>query len=63
MAPEYEGRIRFGKVNAFESYETAGRFGVAGLPTVVLLNNGETLGQASGMQQRADVEALLARAL
>ena len=51
--------ITVGKVNVDEEMELAIRFGVASIPTLVVLDKGQVVNKAIGYRPRADIEALL----
>jgi thioredoxin 2 len=64
LAAEYAGRLKVVKVNVDESPPIQGRFGVQGIPTLVLLRGGDevdrVVGAASDQMLRRHVEAALA---
>ena len=41
IAEEYDGRVKVCKVDVDENQETAARFAVRGIPTLMLFKNGE----------------------
>ena len=41
VAPEFEGRIRFAKVNVDENPELAAKYGIVSIPTVMLFRDKE----------------------
>jgi len=43
LAPEYEGRLKFVKANIDEAPEIAEDFGVQGVPSLVIVKNGEEI--------------------
>lgn len=51
--------ITVGKVNVDEEMELAIQFGVASIPTLVVLEKGQIVNKAIGYRPRADIEALL----
>ncbi len=48
LGPEYAGRLRIVKVNVDESPETAARFGIASIPTMILFKGGKPIEQRVG---------------
>jgi thioredoxin 2 len=64
LATEYAGRLKVVKVNVDESPPVQARFGVQGIPTLVLLRGGaevdRVVGAASDQMLRRHVEAALA---
>jgi len=63
LADEYDGRIKFGKVNVDENPATPGQYGVRGIPTMILFKDGEIVDQLVGAVPKKQVEALLQKAL
>ena len=50
VADEYAGKIKVGKVNVDENQATPGKFGVRGIPTLILFKGGvvvDQIGRAS----------------
>ena len=56
---EERGDITVGKVNVDEEMELAIQFGVASIPTLVVLEKGQVVNKAVGYRPKADIEALL----
>lgn len=63
VAAEYEGRIKVGKVNVDDNPATPGKYGVRGIPTVILLKDGKVVDQVVGAIPKAQLEALIKKAL
>jgi thioredoxin 1 len=63
VAAEYEGRIKVGKVNVDDNPATPGKYGVRGIPTVILLKDGKVVDQVVGAIPKAQLEALIQKAL
>lgn len=51
--------ITVGKINVDEEMELAVRFGVASIPTLIVMDKGQVVNKAIGYRPRADIEALL----
>jgi len=62
-ADEYAGKIKVGKVNVDENAATPGRYGVRGIPTLLLFKNGSVVDQIIGAIPKSQLEALIAKAL
>jgi len=58
LAEEYDGRIKFGKVNVDEETALAEQHGIVSIPTLVLYKNGALAGQKTGAAPKHDIEAL-----
>ena len=41
IAPEYEGRLKIAKLNIDENTSTPSKYGVRGIPTLMIFKNGE----------------------
>lgn len=63
IADEYDGRIKVGKVNVDENPSTPGKYGVRGIPTIILFKDGKVLDQVVGAVPKAQLEALIKKAL
>jgi len=63
LATEYEGRIRFGKVNIDENQALATQFGVRAIPTLLLFVAGDIQEQFVGLKSKRDLKAALDAAL
>ena len=56
---ENAGKVKVGKVNVDDEVELAQKYGVASIPTVLLIKNGEVAATSIGYRPKADIEALL----
>lgn len=63
LAAEYEGRIKFGKLNVDENPETAAAYGIMSIPTLLLFRGGEVADRIVGAQPKAILQQHLERAL
>ena|SRR3989338_884948 len=57
LAPEYEGKCRFAKLNVDESSDIAARFQVMSIPTLVLLSNGKEVDRIIGFSNKVELKA------
>jgi thioredoxin 1 len=48
LAKEYEGKVRFAKLNTDENRDTAARYGIMGIPTLKIFKDGEEADSMSG---------------
>lgn len=53
LAREYEGRIKFVKVNVDEGQRTAMSLGVLNIPTIILFSRGKPINRRVGIQPKA----------
>ena len=58
LAEERED-ITVGKINVDEEMELAVQFGVASIPTLVVMDKGQVANKAIGYRPKADIEKLL----
>lgn len=63
IADEYVGKVKVGKVNVDENQATPGKYGVRGIPTIILFKNGAILDQVVGAVPKSQIDALIAKAL
>jgi thioredoxin 1 len=63
LADEYAGKVKIGKVNVDENQATPGKYGVRGIPTIILFKNGAVVDQIVGQVPKSQLDALLAKAL
>jgi thioredoxin 1 len=63
MADEYVGKVKVGKVNVDENQATPGKFGVRGIPTLILFKGGVVVEQIVGAVPKSQLDAMLAKAL
>jgi thioredoxin 1 len=63
LAEEYEGKIKVGKVNVDENPATPGKYGIRGIPTVILFKDGKVMDQVVGAVPKPQLEALIKKAL
>jgi thioredoxin 1 len=63
LAQQYGDRVRVGKVDADGNAELAARYGVRGLPTLLMFSGGAVVGQLVGAVPRAKIEAMVEKTL
>lgn len=56
IAEENPGRLKVGRVNVDEEPMLAARYGVRGVPKLVLFEGGKVIGSAVGLQSRKRIE-------
>jgi thioredoxin 1 len=61
IAREYEGRLTVATMDTDENPRTPHRYGVRGIPTVLLFRDGEVVGQRVGLTRKAELAALIDR--
>ncbi len=63
IAEEYEGQVKVGKVNVDDNPGTPAKYGVRGIPTVILFKGGVVVDQVVGAVPKTQLEALIKKAL
>lgn len=59
MAEEYKDKVLIVKLDVDENQETAGKYGVMSIPTMILFKDGEEVARKVGFGGRAGIEALI----
>jgi len=57
LAVEYEGQITVTKLNVDENRETAARFGIRSIPTILLFKDGSQVEQIIGALPKSTIKA------
>lgn len=52
LAEEVKGKYKIGKLNVDENRETAARFGIMSIPTVIIFKGGQAVKQLVGVQAK-----------
>ena len=63
LAEEYDGRVKFAKLDTEENVDTPARLGVRGLPTIMVFKGGEQIDQIVGFRPKDDLKRLLEKVL
>lgn len=63
MAETYSGKLKVAKMNVDENPATPGRYGVRGIPTLILFKKGEVVDQVVGAVPKSQVQGLIAKAV
>lgn len=63
IADEYAGKVKVGKVNVDENQSTPSKYGVRGIPTIILFKGGVQVDQVVGAVPKSQIDALIAKAL
>lgn len=56
---DYDGKVKFVKVNIEENAEAAQRFGVRSIPFLVVVKDGEIKGSHTGLLNKRDLSSLV----
>jgi thioredoxin 1 len=52
LAKEYSGRVKVGKVNVDKNQSLAEKYGIRGIPTIILFKDGKIVEQLTGVQSK-----------
>ncbi|MFP6867849.1 MAG: thioredoxin [Nitrospinota bacterium] len=63
LADEYAGKLRVGKLNIDENPSTPTKFGIRGIPTLIIFKGGEAVEQVVGVRSKADLKAAIEKSL
>lgn len=63
LATEYEGQVKFGKVNVDENSQLATEYRIRGIPTLILFKEGQVADVIVGFKGKRDLKASIERVL
>jgi thioredoxin 1 len=63
LAGEYEGKVTFYKLNTDDNVQTASKYGIRSIPTIMVFKNGEPVDQVIGFRPKSDLKRSLEKAL
>jgi thioredoxin 1 len=55
IAEAYEGKVKFVKINVEESLETAKKYSISGLPSLLVFKNGEAVERMAGLMPKSTI--------
>ena len=61
LAGSYTSKVKFVKVDVDQNPETASRFGIRGIPTLILFKNGQMVDQLVGNQPKEVIENIITK--
>ena len=59
LAEEYDGRVKFVKLNTDENPQIAGKYGIRSIPTLLVFKGGDPVGQIVGFRPKSDLQKRL----
>ena len=59
VASEYEGKVKVGKLDVDSNQQTASRYGIRGIPTILLFKGGQIVEQKVGAIGKGDFQKML----
>jgi thioredoxin 1 len=63
LAEDYEGKVKFVKLNTDENPQVSAKYGIRSIPTLLIFKNGEAVGQVVGFRPKSDLAKHLDTAL
>lgn len=63
LANEYAGKFRVGKLNIDENPSIPTKFGIRGIPTLIIFKGGQPVDQIVGVKSKADLKSSIEKAL
>ena len=63
LADKYADKIKVVKVNVDEEESIAAKFGIASIPTVIFLKNGQTAASFVGLRSASEIEKMIEKLL
>ncbi|QLE84053.1 MULTISPECIES: thioredoxin TrxA [Shewanella] len=59
VAEEYEGKVKIGKLNVDHNNASAAKYGVRGIPTLLIFKNGELAGTKVGALSKTQLKEFI----
>jgi len=59
LSEEYDGKVKFVKLNTDDNVKTASQFGIRSIPTLLVFKGGEVAGQIVGFRPKSDLKKRL----
>jgi thioredoxin 1 len=63
LSDEYDGKVKFVKLNTDENPQIAGKYGIRSIPTLLVFKGGEPVSQIVGFRPKSDLAKRLDDAL
>jgi len=63
LAEEFAGKVKFAKMDTDSCRDTAIKFGISAIPTLILFQGGQMTKKFVGLQQKADLKAAINEAI
>src|ERR1700738_2147050 len=61
LATEFQGKVRFAKVNVDECKDIPAKFGIRGIPTLILFSEGKKVNELVGNQPKDKIRTMLTK--
>ena len=63
LAEEYDGRVKFVKIDTEENFDIPARYGIIVLPALLVFKDGNKVDEIRGLRPKSDLNSLLEKAL
>jgi thioredoxin 1 len=63
LATEYDGKVKFLKLNTDDNVQTAARYGVRSIPTLMMFKGGEAVDHVIGFRPKSQLKQTIEKAL
>jgi thioredoxin 1 len=63
LAQEFAGKIKVGKLNVDENRTVAGKYGIRGIPSLLLFKDGEIQDQMVGVHSKQEISSMISKSL
>ncbi len=63
LAEEYDGKVKFLKLNTDDNVDTAARYGIRSIPTILMFKGGKPVDQIIGFRPKGDLQKSIDKAL
>jgi len=63
LAEEYDGKVKFVKLNTDDNIETASKYGIRSIPTIMVFKGGEAVEHVVGFRPKSELKKSLEKAL
>ena len=63
LSDDYDGRVKFVKLNTDDNPQVSGKFGIRSIPTLLIFKGGEKVGEVVGFRPKSDLSKRLDAAL
>lgn len=63
LAEEFSGRLKVCKLNVDENQSTAARYGIRGIPALIIFKNGGIVSQTVGLQPKQNLKEMVEKVL
>jgi len=63
LADEYLGKVKFVKLNTDDNIDTASKYGIRSIPTLLIFKSGALVEQVIGFRPKGDLKRVIEKAL